>query len=48
MLNGMNGKLDNAEEKASGSKTIITETAQMKHKRKIGGKHHQCTGGQHV
>ena len=45
MLHGINGKLDNAEEKASKSKTIMTETAWMKHKRKMRGeRHHQCAG----
>lgn len=34
-LNGIRGKLDTAEEKASEIKTIITETVHMKHKRKM-------------
>lgn len=34
-LNWMNGKLDTAEEKASEIKTIITETVQVKQKKKL-------------
>lgn len=47
MLNGINGKLDNADEKASESKTIITNCTnetQEEH----GKRYHQCAGGQHV
>ena len=34
-LNGIHGKLDTAEEKASEIKTMVTETVHVKHKKKM-------------
>lgn len=49
-LNWMNGKLDTAEEKASEIKTIITETVQVKQKKKLEKKgiENQCAAGHHM
>ena len=48
MLHGINGKLDNAEEKASESKTIITNCTNETQEKSGGKRHHQCAGGHRV